>query len=83
MELVNNMVDYLVISLTAVIGLLDPEVIIINGGESCSADLLIEPIKKRLEGLVPIIPPINLSILGHQVTALGAVMMVLDATTKH
>jgi predicted NBD/HSP70 family sugar kinase len=49
-------VDYLVISLTAVIGLLDPEVLIINGGESCLADLLIGPIKKRLEGLVPIVP---------------------------
>ncbi len=83
LDLVNEMVDYLAISLTAVIGILDPEVIILNGGESCSADLLIDPIKKRLEGLVPIIPPICLSRLGKQVAALGAVMMVVDGTTKY
>lgn len=81
-KLVDEMVDYLAISLTAVVGLLDPEVIIINGGVSRSGDLLVEPLKKRLKGLVPFEPKIIRSELGNQATVLGAVMMVLDATTK-
>ena len=80
---VDEMVDYLTISLTAVIGLLDPEVIIINGGVSRSDDLLIEPLKKRMKGLIPFEPKIIHSSLGMHATALGAVMMVLDATTKN
>lgn len=82
-KLVDEMVDYLTISLTAVIGLLDPEVIIINGGVSRSGDLLIEPLKKRLKGLVPFETRIIQSELGNQATVLGAVMMTLDATTKN
>jgi glucokinase-like ROK family protein len=82
-KLVDDMVDYLTIALTAVIGLLDPEVIIINGGVSRSGDLLVEPLKKRLKGLVPFEPRIIRSELGIQATVLGAVMMVLDATTKN
>jgi predicted NBD/HSP70 family sugar kinase len=77
------MVDYLTISLTAVVGVLDPEVIIINGGVSRSDDLLVEPLKKRLKGLVPFEPRIIRSELGIQATVLGAVAMVLDATTKN
>jgi glucokinase-like ROK family protein len=80
-KLVNDLVDYLTISLTAVVGLLDPEVIIINGGVSRSGDLLIEPLKKRLKGLVPFEPRIMRSELGALAPVLGAVMMVLDATT--
>lgn len=82
-KLVDDMVDYLTISLTAVVGLLDPEVIIINGGVSRSGDLLIEPLKKRLKGLVPFEPRIIRSELGAQAPVLGAVMMVMDATTKN
>jgi predicted NBD/HSP70 family sugar kinase len=67
--------------LTAIVGLLDPEVIIINGGVSRSGDLLIEPLKKRLKGLVPFEPRIMRSELGALAPVLGAVMMVLDATT--
>jgi glucokinase len=80
-KLVNDLVDYLTISLTAIVGLLDPEVIIINGGVSRSGDLLIEPLKKRLKGLVPFEPRIMRSELGALAPVLGAVMMVLDATT--
>jgi predicted NBD/HSP70 family sugar kinase len=81
-KIVDDMIDYLAISLTAVVGLLDPKVIIINGGVSHSSDLLVEPLKKRLKGLVPFEPKIIRSELGIQATVLGAVMMVLDATTK-
>ncbi|MCE5207497.1 MAG: ROK family transcriptional regulator [Chloroflexi bacterium] len=82
-KMVDDMVDYLAIAMTAVVGLLDPEVIIINGGVSRSSDLLVEPLKKRLSGLLPFESKIICSELGNQATVLGAVMMVLDATTKN
>lgn len=81
-QLVDDMVDYLTISITAVIGILNPEVIILNGGVTRSADMLIEPIKERLIGLVPEIPRIIVSPLGPRAPILGAVMMVMDGTTK-
>jgi glucokinase-like ROK family protein len=81
--LVDEMVDYLAIAISAVAGLLDPEIIIINGGVSRSDDLLLEPLKRRMKGLIPFEEKIICSELGLRATVLGAVMMVLETTVRN
>jgi glucokinase-like ROK family protein len=82
-DIIDQTVDHLALMLASVSALLDPEVIVLSGGVSRSEDLLVGPIKARLDGLVPYVPNIVASNLGSQAVAMGAVMLVLDATTGH
>jgi predicted NBD/HSP70 family sugar kinase len=82
-KIIADSVDYFSLLIAGVSALLDPEVIVLSGGVSRSEDLLVEPIKKRLEGVVPYVPRIVASDLGSEAVAMGAVMLVLDATTGH
>lgn len=82
-DIIAETVDHLTLMIASVSALLDPEVIVLSGGVSRSEDLLVEPIKARLEGLVPYVPNIVASELGSEAVAMGAVMLVLDATTGH
>ena len=59
----------------------DPDLIILSGGVSKSADLLIDPMIKNIEGLVPIIPILKVSSLGHYATIMGAIMEILYNTS--
>ncbi len=59
----------------------DPDVIILSGGVSKSADLLIEPILKNIEGVIPICPKILVSTLGHRATIMGAIIETLYNTS--
>jgi predicted NBD/HSP70 family sugar kinase len=74
-------VDYLAITIAAVISLLDPDVIALGGGVARSADLLIAPIIQKLEGKVPHIPPIIASSLMHHSAVLGAMINLLHNTS--
>jgi predicted NBD/HSP70 family sugar kinase len=76
-------VDYLSLAIVSVTALLNPEVIVLGGGMARSADLLIGPIMKRLEGVVPFVPRLVASPLGRRAAAMGAIMLVLNATTEH
>ena len=82
-RIVGETVDYLSQAIAAISALLDPEAIVIGGGVARSADLLIEPIRARLDGVVPFVPRILASDLGPQAVVLGAIMLVLDATTGY
>jgi predicted NBD/HSP70 family sugar kinase len=62
---------------------LDPQVIVLGGGVARSADMLIEPILSRLEGVIPTRPNLVQSSLGFRAAVLGAIMLVLDTTTDH
>jgi len=77
LKLVDEVVDYMTISVANTIVLLDPEAIIFSGGVFNSADLLLEPIKERLKGLIPMHPKILLSELGPQAVIMGATHQVL------
>jgi hypothetical protein len=46
-------------------------------------DLLIEPILKRLDGVVPYVPRLVASPLERRAAVMGAIMLVLHATTEH
>ena len=76
-------VDYLAMAIAVIAAVLDPEVIVLGGGVAHSADLLLDPIRERIEGLVPSIPRLVQSDLGSRAAVMGAILLVLDATTEH
>jgi predicted NBD/HSP70 family sugar kinase len=78
--LVDQAVDYLAIAVASVSAYFDPELIVLGGGVSRSADLLVEPILKRIAGTTPLPPQVVVSVLGHRATVLGAVVNVLHVT---
>lgn len=82
LKTVDEVVDYITICAANSIVLLDPEAVIFSGGIFSSADLLLEPIKKRLEGLIPMQPEILLSELGPQAAILGAAHQVLSKVAR-
>lgn len=61
----------------------DPEVIILGGGVSRSADMLIEPISRRINGAVPALPRLVTSRLGLRAAAMGAITNVLHNTSDY
>lgn len=81
--IIDETVDYLSQALAAIGALLDPEAIVLGGGVAQSADLLIEPIRQRLQGVIPFVPRIVASNLGPRAVVMGTIMLVLDATTGH
>jgi glucokinase-like ROK family protein len=81
-KIVSDVVDYITISVANTIVTIDPEEIIFSGGVFESADLLLEPIKKRLDGLIPMHPSIVLSDLGPQAAIMGAAHQVLIEVAK-
>lgn len=79
-EVVDETIDYLSIIVASVAAILNPELIVLGGGIARSADLLIEPIRQRVEGVVPMMPPIKASELGENAAVMGAIAMVLHST---
>ena len=81
--IVAETVDYLAFAVAIIAAVLDPEVIVLGGGVARSADVLIDPILARIEGVVPSIPRLLQSDLGSRAAVMGAILLVLDATTTH
>lgn len=82
-QVVDETVDYLSLAIANVIVCLDPELVILGGGISNSASMLIEPIKKRLTGVIPRLPRIEGSKLNNHATLLGAVVRVFQKYTDY
>ena len=76
-NVINETIDYLTIAIAAVITFFDPEVVALGGGVVRSADLIIAPIRARLNGKVPHVPTIIASSLGHRAAVLGAMINLL------
>jgi glucokinase-like ROK family protein len=81
--IVNETVDYLAMVIAAISVVLDPEVIVLGGGVSRSADILVEPILHRLEGVLPAAVQLVVSTLDYRAAVMGAIMLVLDIATQH
>jgi predicted NBD/HSP70 family sugar kinase len=79
-QVVDETVDYLSIIVANVAAILNPELIVLGGGIARSADLLIEPIRQRVEGVVPVMPLIKASELGENAAVMGAIALVLHST---
>jgi len=80
--IINETVDYLTIAICNLVASFDPELIVLGGGVSRSADLLIEPIMQRINGLIPNPPKLVVSSLGLRATVMGAITNVLHNTSN-
>jgi glucokinase len=79
-DVLEETLDFLSIMLVGVIACIDPELIVLGGGVARSADLLLEPLKRRIEGIPAVVPSIAVSTLGYRATVLGAIPMILHGT---
>ena len=78
--IVNDTIDCLAIAIANLVCSFDPELIVLGGGVSISSDLLIEPILRRIDGVIPIMPRLVVSSLGLRATVMGAITNVLHNT---
>ena len=83
LPLLAETVDYLAQAIASIQLLIDPDIILLGGGVSRSADLLIEPILARLRGVIPILPRLEASRLGYRAAVLGAVVQLLRVTSNY
>lgn len=81
-ELLDETIDYLSIAIANISCILNPEAIIIGGGLAEAADLLLEPVRARLQTVIQFIPQLMTASLGRHAAVLGAVTLVLQATTQ-
>jgi hypothetical protein len=56
--------------------------VIVGGGVSRAGDDLLEPLSRRIAGLVPAPPRIVLTALGDEAAALGAVRLALQSVEE-
>lgn len=80
--IVDETVDLLAMGISAVALCFDPDVVILGGGVARSADLLVEPIRRRLEGRTPVTPKIGVSALGYRAGVMGTIVNLLYHTTE-
>ena len=80
--LINETVDYLAVTIANLAVCFDPDLIVLGGGVSRSADLLVGPILKRIEGTIPVLPRLVVSSLGLRAGVMGAITNVLHNTSN-
>jgi len=81
-KIIRETVDYLAIAIANLAVAFDPELIILGGGVSRSAEMLVEPILKRIEGTIPSLPRLVVSSLGLRAGVMGAITNVLHNTSN-
>lgn len=78
--IVLDTIDYLAQMVAAISVCFDPDCIVLSGGMAKSADLLIDPILARIDGVIPLNPKMVVSKLGHRAAVMGAIAEILYAT---
>lgn len=81
-KIIEDTVDYLAIAIANLAVTFDPEVIILGGGVSRSAEMLVQPILYRIEGTIPNLPKLVVSRLGLRAGVMGAITNVLHHTSN-
>jgi glucokinase-like ROK family protein len=81
-SIVNETIDYLAIAIANLTVCFDPELIVLGGGVTGSADLLVGPIMQRIRGMIPTPPRLVVSDLGLRATVMGAIITVLHNTSN-
>lgn len=79
-RVIEETIDYLAQAIANVAAVLNPEMVILGGGVIRSGDLLLEPIKERIRGTIPVVPEIVLTELGDGAVVQGAVALAIGAT---
>ncbi len=82
-QLIDETIDHLSLMIANVSVCFDPEIIILGGGVAGSLDLLIDPIIKRLDGVIPNLPQLKISTLRDTATLLGGVVHVFHKITDY
>lgn len=82
LTIITETVDYLAIAIANLAVAFDPELIILGGGVSRSAEMLIKPILQRIEGTIPTLPRLVVSSLGLRAGVMGAITNVLHNTSN-
>ena len=82
-NIVDEVVDYLAVAIANLTVAFDPDLIVLGGGVTRSADLLVEPVLERLKNAIPTPPRIVVSSLGLRAAALGAVTNLLHNTENY
>jgi glucokinase-like ROK family protein len=80
-KIIAETVDCLAVAIANLTVTFDPELIVLGGGVTRSADLLIEPILRRIEGTIPTLPRLVVSSLERRAVVMGAVTNVLHNTS--
>jgi glucokinase len=76
-KVIDETIDYLAQAISAICLIVDPHIILLGGGVSMSADLLIEPVRALLSNVVPVPPRLASSRLGYRATVLGGVARIM------
>ena len=79
--IIGDTVDYLAVALANLTVFFDPELIVLSGGVMLSADLLLDPILSRMDGMINSTPKLVVSPLGRKAAAMGAITNVLHTTS--
>ena len=79
---VDRYVSDIAVGTAALVLALDPELVVLGGGFSRSADLLLEPLHRELERRCVRTPRVVSSALGDEAPAFGAVRLALDAVER-
>ena len=77
----SQVTDYLSIAVANLICVVDPERIVLSGDLAGYAEMFTQPIRERIEGLVPTMPEIVASELGMDAAVLGAVAIAMRETS--
>jgi glucokinase len=81
--LINETVDYLSIAIVNISTLLDPELIILGGGVSESADVLLPAVQARIQNILPKVPTLKISTLGRRAAVMGAIAQIVHTTSDY
>jgi predicted NBD/HSP70 family sugar kinase len=81
-SVVNHAVDYLALAVANLAVSFDPELIVLGGNVTPFADLLVEPILRRINDSIPVLPKLVTSNLGMRATVMGAITNVLHNTSN-
>ena len=80
-DIVDEVVDYLAVAIANLTVSFDPEIIVLGGGVTRSADLLINPILQRIQGSIPTSPKLVVSTLGRRAAVMGAITNILYSSS--
>lgn len=78
---VSELLDYATMAVGSVAAFMNPEIIVLAGRIIGGGDLVLDVLRYRLKGNVYDPPRLAMGALGHRDIVLGAVRLVLDATT--
>ncbi|MCI0476006.1 MAG: ROK family protein [Anaerolineales bacterium] len=81
--LMDETIDYLSIAIVNISTLLDPELIILGGGVSESADVILPAVQARIQNILPQMPTLKVSTLGRRAAVMGAIAQIVHATSDY